>query len=388
MPRTLTRQTVDELLGSYEQAHRELAGELDRLLLEAKGEDVSAKSGWLGNRIAQVEYQIARLRTGRDPVTGEVVFAGPGWQGVVGEDGTNGLAAEIAHQSYSAGLRISDDIMAAQGVEAPTPDFANIHEQAAETIAVELTTDTEAHLAGILRKTEGVFRDIQARATVASITKGEDVRQAATRLVNEYREAGVQTGPKVSYWSERAGRMVEYDMDSGAYARMLARTVASKAAQQADDLRAAEADIDLVQVVGGVGGATCGTCERAFIQGIYSRSGESEEYPPLSEVLEASPPLGHPNCGHKWSPYVEESDATQEELDYLHQKLAEDLGAESLTVEGITEEDVERSKDKVERERRARLVREREARQVEARENRERARRAQEAADEAFGRAT
>ena len=319
MPRRPARQSVDELLRLYEQAHRELALELDAEIAKVSGTTGRAK--FLSERMGAIEMLIEKYRTGIDPLTGEVRLFGPGWQGLVGPDLTNGLAADIAHQAYASGLVLNEAILDGQGAP-PAPRMASLHEQAATLIAEELTEATDAHLIGILRKKHDEFRDIQARATVAGITKGENLNALVNRLIQEDREKGITSFPTRRL--KKDGTPVRWNIE--AYARMLGRTIAHKASQRAHDLRGAESGLDLVIIVGGIGTATCETCIKALNphrkpgedpRPIYSRSGKSEQWPPLQPLFEMTPPLFHPNCGHFAVPYWEPTTVTDEKLDEL-----------------------------------------------------------------------
>lgn len=338
-------QSVDALLDIYGHTHRDLSLELAAEMGKVKG--TTARARFLSERLGVIESMIERYRTGIDPLTGEVFLEGPGWQGLVGPDLTNGLAADIAHQAYASGVVLSEEILDAQGVP-PQPRLASLHNQAATLLAEELTEKTDANLSGILRKTRDEFRQLQARVTIAEMTKGEDIGVLTTRLVQEFEAQGQK-----SFIDKRG---VEWDL--GRYARMLARTVANKAAQQALDNRAAEYDIDLVVIVGGIGDTTCKTCRRALnppapgeketehetakIVGhegarkpIYSRSGQDERYPPLQPLFEAKPPLGHPQCGHQWVPYREAptGEIDPEELRRVAERVAERMGSKTLIIE-------------------------------------------------------
>lgn len=312
MLRTPTRQAVDALLREYELAHRELAAELDREL--AKVGASGGRAAFLRERLKLIEATIAKYRSGIDPLTGEVRLAGPGWQGLIGPDGTNGLSAEIAHQSYSSGLVLTDEVLKAQGAPL-VPRMASLHTQAATLLAEELTEATDAHLTGVLRSVHDVFREVQAKATIASMTKGENADELIRRLIDDYRAQGITSFPTRRV--RKDGTPVSMRIE--AYSRMLARTVAHKASQQANDNRGAEAGLDLVLIVGGIGTATCETCIKALNpkrkpgedpRPIYSRSGTSKVWPPLQPLLDAKPPLGHVNCGHLIMPYWEPTGVT------------------------------------------------------------------------------
>jgi hypothetical protein len=328
MPRPRSpRPSVNVLLDAYTQAHKELEADLDRLLLEVPTSDLSAQ--YLTDRMRLVEYHIARLRSGYDPETGDPYKVGPidpetgvpYWQGMIGDAGQNGLAAELGQASYSAGVRIADAVMEGQGFIPPAADFANIHDQAATLIADELTQLTDDNLQRILSVHQGAYRDIQAKTTIAAMTKGEDIRSLAGRMVRDIR------AQKLDPFVDAGGRTWSTD----AYTRMLARTVATKAARQADENRAAEAGIDLVLITGGIGGASCEVCIEALGQ-IYSRSGTSEEYPALQDIIDRG--FEHPNCGHTASPYIEDSPITDEEIRAIVDEVSEEIDADDLLVEG------------------------------------------------------
>jgi len=306
MLRHVSRQAVQVLLEEYERVRRELALELRN----PKGTAARVRSIW--DRIAAIDALTEWYRSSIDPLAGEVRLQG----------------------------------------SPASPPMASLGEGHALLLAQELVEPIDANLTGVLRKTRDVYRETQARAAIAAMTKGES--DLATRLVKDMRARGLTSGPKAVV--KKDGTAVHWSLE--AYARMLARTIPHKAAQEVHDRRAAESGIDLVIVVGGVGGTTCHTCREALrpkrrrtaegraevakaraslerLEPIYSRSGKDRRYPPLQPLLNAKPPLGHPNCGHQWVPYVEVTRATDEEIDAAITEAARKVGAMRLLREEV-----------------------------------------------------
>jgi hypothetical protein len=99
------------------------------------------------------------------------------------------------------------------------------------------------------------------------------------------------------------------ELKVGYYADMVARTKTREAVEAARHERLEELGLDLVAIVGKESDNFC----TAFLDQVFSLSGRSEKYPPLSSIPGGGPPF-HPNCSKSTRPFVEEL-ATEKQLE-------------------------------------------------------------------------
>jgi hypothetical protein len=125
-----------------------------------------------------------------------------------------------------------------------------------------------------------------AHGVAGGKARREVSKELKQRLLTEYADKPIRIG----------GRNYQVD----AYAKMVARTKTAEAQVAGTINRVAEAGEDLVMV--SAHGATDGC---GFYEGkVFSISGTSEKYPPVSHLPNGGPPF-HPNCRHGLAPFVE-----------------------------------------------------------------------------------
>lgn len=143
----------------------------------------------------------------------------------------------------------------------------------------------------LLDQSQQVYRDVVNRTTTNVISGAQTPYQALRQVGREFADKGVPA------MIDRAGRR----WSTEAYVNMITRTVMNDVANEMQDARFDEYGQDLVEVSSHVGARPL--CE-PFQGRIFSRSGTSTQYPPLSETSEGEPAgLFGINCGHIKYPY-------------------------------------------------------------------------------------
>jgi len=107
--------------------------------------------------------------------------------------------------------------------------------------------------------------------------------------------------------TDKNGNPITYK--TGYYAQVVATTKVREATVKARHARLAGDGIDLVFVTGRISKNFC----TAYLDKVFSISGRSKKYPPLSSLPNNGPPF-HPNCSKSTQPYIADlaDDAAQE----------------------------------------------------------------------------
>lgn len=148
-------------------------------------------------------------------------------------------------------------------------------------------------MATLLEKTGQLYVDTINRTTLQVLTGAMSGREALVKTVKEWAASGV---PSII---DRAGRQ----WTTEAYSNMVIRTNTTRVATEVQFKRAEEYGADLIEVSSHAGARPL--C--APYQGkIFSISGQSEKYPPLSSTSYGEPAgLFGINCGHMQYPFFE-----------------------------------------------------------------------------------
>lgn len=148
-------------------------------------------------------------------------------------------------------------------------------------------------MATMLEQTGQLYVDTINRTTLQVLTGAMSGREALVKTVKEWAASGV---PSIV---DRAGRQ----WTTEAYSNMVIRTNTTRVATEVQFKRAEEYGADLIEVSSHAGARPL--C--APYQGkIFSISGKSEKYPPLSSTSYGEPAgLFMINCGHMQYPFFE-----------------------------------------------------------------------------------
>ena len=147
----------------------------------------------------------------------------------------------------------------------------------------------------ILQGAEQAYRDILTEAVVNVSTGRESIQSSVVRSIKRMAEQGIPT------WMDKSGRV----WSNEAYVNMTIRATNKNVTNQVTNNLLDEYDIDLVRVSDHADSRP----EHAPYQGkIYSRSGKSKKYPPLSETSYGDTRTGLVtgiNCRHLLYPHFE-----------------------------------------------------------------------------------
>lgn len=181
-----------------------------------------------------------------------------------------------------------------------------------------------------IRNTEGLFENLTGTTANTATRQFERALDRAWLQVQSgafSQEAAIRTA--IKDLSEKGIECIAYPsghvdhMDVAV--RRAAVTGANQSALRLQDALADEMDSDLVEVTAHAGARTgVGVANHAAWQGkIYSRSGNSEKYPPFVESTGygSGAGLGGFNCRHSWFPFFEgisDPAYTQAELDEMN----------------------------------------------------------------------
>lgn len=207
------------------------------------------------------------------------------------------LEAEVpaAYQDgRGAALSALEEMGVSSGELSPLPDSGEGHRAAVQALAENLRDDlTEARMT-VGRRVRGLIRDAQLQAGAESEREGETPEAAARRLAALLGERGIPA------FTDSRGR--RWDLPS--YAEMASRSVLAEAQNRGHNSQLAEEGFDLVKIT--EHSPTCPICY-PYQGRVYSISGESETYPPLSgTAFSVGFSTIHPNCRHRVTPWVEE----------------------------------------------------------------------------------
>lgn len=204
--------------------------------------------------------------------------------------------------------------------------FIRIDQRAVGAFAGQIARDLAAgnkQLADSARRvisttSQAILADPKLSATIAkgliaggSLNKiGRSVRQRITDEAAKLVEAGSLTETQLEQIADLKAGYIQAGkrrIKLTEYCNMVAHYQLREAAVESTKLRLAEAGdelgepdlFDLVVVVGPISGDECDF----YVGKVFSLSGRSGEYPPLTACLKGGPPF-HPNCTHTIAPFI------------------------------------------------------------------------------------
>lgn len=242
---------------------------------------------------------------------------------------TDRWAAGQAMDAYRAGARFADGQLAQIGEMAAAlriDNFLQINERAVAIAAGQIAgplAAANAQLAGNARRIiaatgQRVLGDAQvAEAVAQGLISGGSLNQIARGLRARLTEAGRELLDSGKMSPAELRELADFEggyiqagrsrMRIDQYCRLVAhhqlRRVTTEATKQrlvetGEELGDRDA-FDLVIISGPISGDFCDL----YVGKVYSISGRSSEYPPLSSIPEGGPPF-HPNCTHVVAPFV------------------------------------------------------------------------------------
>ncbi len=209
-----------------------------------------------------------------------------------GKEATDEVSALLREQAEASAKRVDRAVPAEKLTDAVSPEASpavkNIMQQWADR-AVEDISLTGARL---VKQAERMYEEALEKAVAKQLTGAVTGREAMREIAQEWAEVGIPA------LIDRGGHRWSVE----AYTQVVVRSNSTRVATQAQLARSQEVGSDLVEVSAHAGARP--GC--APYQGrIYSISGDSDEYPPLSSTSYGEPAgLFGINCGHEPYPYV------------------------------------------------------------------------------------
>ncbi len=164
-----------------------------------------------------------------------------------------------------------------------------------EDIVFQAREQYVAANAYIGRRIADEFREVGMDVIANKVATGSMVKEAQKEMIKRFADKGVST---ITY---RNGRVVQMDV----YARLVAITTTAEATNRGSMDSVQNLGYDLVRMSTNL--TTCPVCTQ-FEGRVYSVSGNSSEYPPLSTAFYRGYNTIHPSCSHRVFPYIPELD--------------------------------------------------------------------------------
>lgn len=276
------QRLVNELADRYQQAARRLREKI----IAPPGKALSTQQ-WNQARattiLNQVDQEIALLK--KDASS---------WTGTAVTQAVNQGVAVADRQAENAGVRPSDSPLKGS--------FSIVDRKAVEVMAKDTVSDLYHAADSMRRQADNVLRRMAAtgvsNADVNAILTGGIIEGKPKDAINNLRDALKSVhGDKVII-QDKNGRDMAFD--TGEYARMVANTKTRQATCQARHIRLRQHGVDLVIITGRQTNNFCSD----YLGEVFSISGTSDKYPPLSSLPGGGPPF-HPNCSKGTAPFVE-----------------------------------------------------------------------------------
>lgn len=210
--------------------------------------------------------------------------------------------AENAPEAYAQGVRDTNRHLRELGlIAAAALAMGRTHRTALQIVVNNMQDVLETASADMAKNIRRVARAAQMRSVIE-----REVRRTLAGGATTAEAAAVAKRRLIAEFGEKPFRIGGRGYTAEAYSQMIARTMAQEAETMATLNRAIETGNDLVQVSAHGADDACGLYEN----GVFSISGTSETYPPLSSTPNGGPPF-HPNCRHTLAPYVESAAGAQ-----------------------------------------------------------------------------
>lgn len=194
------------------------------------------------------------------------------------------VAAESIATAYSSGATAAE----ATVVGRPVVAWSGVHQRAVDVLADNMVNRLNQAAVLVGRRTEDAFRRAGIQEAAAGLVEGATRKEVAEQLRRKIVQEGISDA--LTGFVDKGGR--RWPLET--YARMVARTTTREAVTAGTVNRLSERGSDLVEISSHAN--PCDICAE-FDGGIYSLSGESDEYEIASEL----PPF-HPNCRHVLTP--------------------------------------------------------------------------------------
>jgi len=189
-------------------------------------------------------------------------------------------------------------------------NFAKVHKDAVRIMQQNFYNNMVKAHNFVGRQVKDELRKIQLEVAKKKLTTGQTIQQAQKELADKLSKQGITS------FVDSAGR----DWSLTRYAEMSARTVIGEATNKGVFNQLESMGRDLVQLTSH--GNPCPICA-PLERRVYSLSGESDRFPSIDNALPNRQGVIHPNCLHRFVPYVEELADDVEEDERLSNRLFE-----------------------------------------------------------------
>jgi hypothetical protein len=170
-------------------------------------------------------------------------------------------------------------------------EFSKLHTRAIEAIIQNASDDLINANNFVGRSVKDIIRTETNQAIAQKLSTGETVKQAQKGIQNALVDAGYKFVPT------KSGRRLNLE----SYAETVARSTTREATNIGTLNQLTSSGKDLVKMSNH--SSSCGVC--APLEGrVYSISGTSKDYPPLSKAYSGVHANIHPNCRHVIMPYI------------------------------------------------------------------------------------
>lgn len=216
-------------------------------------------------------------------------------------------ANQAVPDAYRDGITLAEKQAREAGVlsddSAIGGSFALVDQRAAGVFANDIYADLAKATDSIGANAKKVLRDTRQQglgeAEINRILAGGVIEGKPVQAIRDLREALRKVHGEQVTIVGKSGLPITFDTKY--YASMVARTKTRQATVAARHGRLQDLGIDLVSIVGLVSKNFC----TAYLGQVFSLSGKSDKYPPLSSLPSGGPPF-HPNCSKSTRPFIED----------------------------------------------------------------------------------
>lgn len=172
-------------------------------------------------------------------------------------------------------------------------NFAKVHKDAVKVMQQNFYNNMVNAHNYVGRQIKDKLRKVQLEVATKKLTTGQTIQQTQKELADKLSKQGITS------FVDSAGR----DWSLTRYAEMSARTIIGESTNKGVFNQLESMGRDLVQLTSH--GNPCPICA-PLERRVYSLSGNSEKFPSIDNALPNRYGVIHPNCLHRFVPYVEE----------------------------------------------------------------------------------
>jgi hypothetical protein len=284
---------MNQIIAAY---YQECAKRMKNLIINPPGRSPASQE-WNQARATMIGSQIANIQK-------EMNATAAGWTGSALSKAMAQGTKTAEKQAIFAGVR-RDKIDSLQG------SFHVLDPGVAKQFASDTYSDLAGAADSMSKGAQSTLRRMAAQgvsnADVNTILAGGVIEGKPVQAIRELKVALEKIHGETITIQDKNGDPMTFS--AGYYAKMVAVTKTRQAVCQSRHARLADLGLDLVTIVGKISNNFCS----AYLDKVFSISGNHPKYPPLSSLPGGGPPF-HPNCSKSTAPFVEEL-ATPAETD-------------------------------------------------------------------------